>query len=99
MALADETGRVLGFGACGEHATDIDHIVGDDGHPDPPLHAVVPFVAAAIQSVSAFDDTDATLTTRAPLLPRSKPALLLFTPALRILRRPVRDADPLHAPF
>ena len=57
----------VGLGvARGERATDIDHIVGDDGQPDPALHAVVPAVAAAIQAVTPFHDTDATFTAGAP---------------------------------
>jgi hypothetical protein len=62
--------------ACGEHAPDVDHIIRDDAQADPALHAGVPFVSTAIQTMSAFHDTDAPLTPGAPFLPILEPAFL-----------------------
>src|SRR3989442_10935045 len=82
-----------GLRSGGEHAADVDQVVGDDTEADPAFHAVGPFVATAIEAVPPLDDTDAPLTPGPPLLTVAEPALFLFALALRALGGSVRNAD------
>jgi hypothetical protein len=50
----------------GGRATNIDEIICDHAEPNPALHSVFTFVAAAIQAMSALGDADASLTSDSP---------------------------------
>ena len=56
---------------------DVDEVIRDDAQTDPTLHAGGPLVAASVQAVTAFEQTDAALAAGAPLLRLAEPALLL----------------------
>ena len=83
---AGMTGGALGLRVAGSSrgrlllhcATDVDHIVGDDTEPDPAIHSGEALVAATPQSVSPFDDADASLASGAPFLAAAEPALALL---------------------
>ena len=78
---------MLGDGAIGDGASDVDQIVCDDTEADPAFHAVIAFVAAAGETVPALYDADASLAPGAPFLTVSEPALLLLAFALGALGR------------
>ena len=56
---------------------DVHQVVGDDTEPDPAVHAVFPMVTTAVESMSAFQHTDATFTTGPPALGLTEPATLM----------------------
>ena len=67
---------LLGDGASGDGASDVDQIVCDDTEADPAFHAVIAFVAAAGKGrLPALYNTDASLAAGAPFLTVSEPAL------------------------
>src|SRR2546425_6457865 len=82
-----------GAGPRRQHAAHVDQVVRDDAEPHPAFHAVIPFVAAAIEPVPPFHDADATLTPRAPLLPVLEPPSLLLTFPLGTLRGSIGNAN------
>src|SRR3972149_506939 len=75
---------------------DVDQIVGDDAETDPPLHAVVTFIEAAVETVSSLEETDAPFRTGAPFLSLAKPALLLVSLPLGALGGTIRYRHLLH---
>src|SRR5712691_10086695 len=77
--------------------TEVDQIVADDSESHPALHPRVAFVAAAVESVAALEQADASLGAGPPFLPLLEPALLLFTLPLRALRGAVGHRHPCDA--
>ena len=76
---------------------DVHQIVGNDPEPDPAVHAIFAMVATAIESVSAFEHTDAAFTADAPPLPPTEPALALVRAPRRRLRATPRQDDSADA--
>src|SRR5258706_8329773 len=76
---------------------DVHQIVGDDPEADPAVHAIFAMVATAVESVSAFEHTDAAFAADAPPLTPTEPALALVrVPRLGLLAAP-RQYDPADA--
>ena len=78
-------------------AADVDEIIGDDTESDPALHSGIALVAAAVEAVSAFEHTDASLASGPPFLALAEPTLPLFSLALWTFAGAVGNADALDA--
>src|SRR5450432_19194 len=63
-------------------AANVDEVVGDHAEADPALHPVIAFVSAAVEAMSAFDHTDATLAAGAPFLTLAEPSPFLLASTL-----------------
>ena len=83
----------LSDGLFPHRAANVDHVVGDDSKPDPPLHSDVALVAATVEAVAPLDDADASLASGPPFLAVAEPALLLFAFSLRAFCGAIGDAD------
>jgi len=75
-----------------DSATDV---VGDDAEAD---HSDGALVAAAVETVSLFDDADASPASCAPLLAVAEPALSLLAFSLRAFGRAIGDPVGIQAP-
>ena len=78
---------------------DVHQIVGDDTEADPSVHAVFAMVAAAVESVSAFEHTDAAFTADTPPLSPTEPALAFVRASRRRLGATTREHHSANAPF
>src|ERR1700688_3692579 len=67
----------LGSEARGQHPADIDEVVGNDSQTHPAMHARIPFIEAATESVASLEHADAPFAADAPSLRFAEPALLL----------------------
>src|SRR5258706_12639360 len=76
---------------------DVHQIVGDDPEADPAVHAVFTMVATAVESVSAFEHTDAAFAADAPPLTPTEPALAFVRVPRRRLRATTRQYDSADA--
>ena len=76
---------------------DVDDVISDHAEGDPALHPDEALVAAAAETVSAFDHADASFATGAPLLAVAEPALLLLASALCTFGRAIGNADTFDA--
>src|ERR1019366_1083420 len=72
-------------------------IVRDDTPPDPAVHAVVPMVATASQSMPTCEHTDASFTADTPALASTEPALMLIRAARGRFRAAPRQDHASHA--
>src|SRR5580693_3632206 len=93
------TRAFLGSEARGEHLTDIDEVIGDDSQTHPALHARIPFIEAAAESVASLEHADAPFAADAPSLRFAEPALLLALSPLRTLRAQIGNRDPCDSQF
>ena len=84
----------LGSEARGEHFTDIDEVIGHDSQTYPAMHACIPFIEAAAESVAPHEHADAPFAADAPSLRFAEPALLLALATLRTLCAQKRNGDP-----
>ena len=64
---------------------------------DPAVHSDIALVAAAVETMSPFCDSDASLATGAPLLAAAEPALFLLAFAFEAFGRTIGNADALYA--
>ena len=78
-------------GPRGGEGRDVHQVVGDDPEADPAVHAVFAMVATAVESVSAFEHTDAAFTADAPPLSATEPALAFVGVPRRRLRATTRQ--------
>src|ERR1039458_6372128 len=88
-----------GLRAVGQHATDVDEVVGDYPETNPALHSVVTFVATTIQSVAPLEYADAAFAPGSPFLAVAEPALLLFPLAFGALGGAIGYGDALDTFF
>src|SRR5687767_11916912 len=75
----------------------VHQIVSDHAEADPAVHAVVTMVTTAVESMSAFQDTDAPLAADAPPLSPPEPALALVCAPRERLRATMRQHDSADA--
>ncbi len=80
----------------GQDPAEVDEVVGDDAESDPAFHTRLFFIAAAIQSVTALQHTDAAFAPGAPFLRLLEPALLLSLFAFLTARARTGNRHPLH---
>src|ERR1700730_1334909 len=89
--------KVAGSGLRGRllfHRTaDVDDVVGDDAESHPTVHSDESLVAAAVETMSPFDDADTALASGAPLLAVAEPTLFLLAFAFEAFGRAIRNAD------
>ena len=84
------------FGSVLVHCpADVDDVISDHAEGDPALHPDEALVAAAAETMSAFDHADASFATGAPLLAVAEPALLLLAFAFGAFGRTIGNADAL----
>src|SRR5215470_8438442 len=81
----------------GENSPHVDEIVGDHSESDPSVHSILTSIATAIQSMPAFQNTDATLAAGSPLLALSKPSRLLNLTKSQILGRTIGNGNVFDA--
>src|ERR1700723_3425122 len=62
-----------------QDSTRLDYVVRDDAESYPSPHALHAGIEATAQPVSSFEHADSTLRARPPLLPSTKPTLMLQT--------------------
>jgi len=74
-----------------------DEVVAEYPQTDPGFHAVLAFVAAAVQAMAALENADPAFTASSPFLPFLEPAFLLKFPALRTFGRAIRHRDPIDS--
>src|ERR1039458_7952789 len=87
----------LGSEARGQHPADIDEVVGNDSQTYPAMHARIPFIEAAAESVASLEHDAAPLAPDAPSLRFAEPALLLALATLRTLGAQIGNGDPCHS--
>src|ERR1017187_1393224 len=87
----------LGSEARGQHPADIDEVVGNDSQTYPAMHARIPFIEAAAESVASLEPADAPFAADAPSLRLADPALLLALATLRTLGAQIGNGDPCHS--
>ena len=80
-----------------ENRTNVVQIVGDHAQADPSLHSAISPVEAAPKTMSALQNTDASLTTGSPFLSGFEPALLLLALSLGAFCVATRDTYALDA--
>jgi hypothetical protein len=64
-----------------EQLAHADEVIGNNTETNPPLHAVLPTIAAAIQTVPQFQYADTTFASGPPALASFKPAALVPLPS------------------
>src|ERR1700730_15595914 len=77
--------------------THTDQVVANRPQAYPNFHAVVAFVAAAVQSMAPLEHANPTFASGSPLLPLLEPACLLQLSSLLALGRAVRHRNPLDS--
>src|SRR5579883_1289292 len=98
LGRAGQDSGVGQVGRGGERMADVDQVVGDDAQADPALDAGHAFVAAAVQTMAALEQTDATFTPGAPSLGVAEPAFLLEPLSLSALGGAIGNGHSLDAP-
>src|SRR4029450_13379931 len=84
------TRRSLGIGVRSRQSQpQVDQVVTNDPETNPALHACIPFVAAAVQTVAPLQHADATFAAGSPSLGLFEPALPLLLLPLGTLRATV----------
>ena len=81
----------------GQVGTDMNDVVGDHPEPDPAPDSIRSSIERSSQSVPAFENADASLTARAPLLKLFEPRLFLPLLAGRALGVVTRNRDSLDS--
>src|ERR1022692_4059383 len=87
----------LGSEARGQRPADIVEVVGNDSKTYTAMHARIPFIEAAAESLASLEHADAPFAADAPSLRFAEPALLLALATLRTLGAQIGNGDPCHS--